>query len=77
MMSPGKKQTFSSFVGVGASGGASNRIDAADQRIIGGMDVYVSDFGEMAVVPNRFQRSSVLPERGCFNLRRRATRNHR
>ena len=58
MMSPSKKQTFSSFVGVGASGGASNRIDAADQRIIGGMDVYVSDFGEMAVVPNRFQRSS-------------------
>lgn len=58
MMSPAKKQTFSSFVGVGASGGASNRIDAADQRIIGGMDVYVSDFGEMAVVPNRFQRAS-------------------
>lgn len=57
MMSPAKKQTFSSFVGVGASGGASNRIDAADQRIIGGMDVYVSDFGEMAVVPNRFQRA--------------------
>jgi len=57
MMAPAQKQTFSSFVGVGATGGASNRIDAADQRIIGGMDVYVSDFGEMAVVPNRFQRS--------------------
>jgi hypothetical protein len=57
MMAPSQKQTFSSFVGVGASGGASNRIDAGDQRIIGGMDVYVSDFGEMAVVPNRFQRS--------------------
>ncbi|MEK9897002.1 MAG: DUF5309 family protein [Burkholderiaceae bacterium] len=25
--------------------------------MLGGMDVYVSDFGEMAVVPNRFQRS--------------------
>jgi len=57
MMAPAQKQTFSTFVGVGASGGASNRIEAADQRIIGGMDVYVSDFGEMAVVPNRFQRS--------------------
>jgi len=57
MMAPSQKQTFSSFVGVGASGGSSNRIEAADQRIIGGMDVYVSDFGEMAVVPNRFQRS--------------------
>lgn len=57
MMAPAQKQTFSSFVGVGASGGSSNRIEAADQRIIGGMDIYVSDFGEMAVVPNRFQRS--------------------
>ncbi len=57
MMSPSQKQTFSSFVGVGAAGGSSNRIEANDQRIIGGMDVYVSDFGEMAVVPNRFQRS--------------------
>jgi hypothetical protein len=57
MMAPGQKQNFSSFVGVGASGGASNRTDTADQRIIGGMDVYVSDFGEMAVVPNRFQRN--------------------
>ena len=57
MMAPSQKQTFSSFVGVGATGGASNRIEAGDQRIIGGMDVYVSDFGEMAVVPNRFQRS--------------------
>jgi hypothetical protein len=57
MMAPSKKQTFSSFVGVGATGGSSNRIEAGDQRIIGGMDVYVSDFGEMAVVPNRFQRA--------------------
>lgn len=57
MMAPAQKQTFSSFVGVGGSSGVSNFNDVADQRIIGGMDVYVSDFGEMAVVPNRFQRS--------------------
>jgi hypothetical protein len=57
MMAPAKKQTFSTFVGVGASAGASNYIDAGDQRIIGGMDIYVSDFGELAVVPNRFQRA--------------------
>jgi hypothetical protein len=57
MMAPAQKQTFSSFVGVGGSAGVSNFNDVADQRIIGGMDVYVSDFGEMAVVPNRFQRS--------------------
>jgi hypothetical protein len=56
MMAPSQKQTFSSFVGVGGASGVSNFNDVADQRIIGGMDVYVSDFGEMAVVPNRFQR---------------------
>jgi hypothetical protein len=56
MMHPSQKQTFSSFVGVGGASGVSNYTDTADQRIIGGMDVYVSDFGEMAVVPNRFQR---------------------
>ena len=57
MMAPSQKQTFSSFVGVGGASGVSNFNQVADQRIIGGMDVYVSDFGEMAVVPNRFQRS--------------------
>jgi len=57
MMAPSQKQTFSSFVGVGGASGVSNYTDTSDQRIIGGMDVYVSDFGEMAVVPNRFQRS--------------------
>ena len=57
MMAPSQKQTFSSFVGVGGASGVSNFNDVADQRIIGGMDIYVSDFGEMAVVPNRFQRS--------------------
>lgn len=57
MMAPAQKQTFSAFVGVGGASGVSNYTDTSDQRIIGGMDVYVSDFGEMAVVPNRFQRS--------------------
>ena len=57
MMAPSAKQTFSSFVGVGGASGVSNFTDTADQRIIGGMDVYVSDFGEMAVVPNRLQRA--------------------
>jgi len=57
MMKPSQKQTFSSFVGVGGASGVSNFTDTNDERIIGGMDVYVSDFGEMAVVPNRFQRA--------------------
>jgi len=57
MMKPSQKSTFSSFVGVGGASGVSNWTDTADGRIIGGMDIYVSDFGEMAVVPNRFQRA--------------------
>jgi hypothetical protein len=74
MMAPAKKQIFSTFVGVGGASGVSNYIDATDQRIIGGMDIYVSDFGELAVVPNRFQRARDVwildPEYyGCAYLR--------
>jgi len=57
MMAPAKKQIFSTFVGVGGASGVSNFTHTADQRIIGGIDIYVSDFGELAVVPNRFQRA--------------------
>lgn len=46
------KQAMSSF-----TGGATRTVDAADKRLTAAIDVYVSDFGELAVVPNRFQRS--------------------
>lgn len=49
------KQTVSSFAGI-----AAQRYMASGEgqsTIIGAADVYVGDFGSLAVVPNRFQRS--------------------
>ena len=50
MMGPAAKQTFSSFTG------NSTRIDKGeDAKVYAAVDVYVSDFGELKAVPNRFQ----------------------
>lgn len=49
-----QKQTFSGFTGI-----AVNRYEMTKPQmgaIIGAADVYVSDFGKLAVVPNIFQR---------------------
>ena len=52
MLSPAAKQTFSSFTG------NSTRFDKGeDQKLFAAVDVYVSDFGELKVIPNRFQRA--------------------
>ena len=52
MLSPAAKQTFSSFTG------NSTRFDKGeDQKLFAAVDVYVSDFGELKVIPNRFQRT--------------------
>ena len=50
MMGPAAKQTFSSFTG------NSTRMDKSeDGKLYSAIDVYVSDFGEIKAVPNRFQ----------------------
>jgi hypothetical protein len=46
------KQALSAF-----SGGATRNIDATGKTLVNAIDIYVSDFGTMKVVPNRFQRS--------------------
>lgn len=46
------KQAMSSF-----TGNATRTVDASDKRLTAAIDVYVSDFGELSVIPNRFQRS--------------------
>lgn len=46
------KQALSAF-----SGGSTRNIDATAKTLVNAVDVYVSDFGTMQVVPNRFQRS--------------------
>ena len=52
MVGPGQKQTFSTFTG------GSTRFDKSeDKSITASVDVYISDFGTLQVVPNRFQRS--------------------
>jgi hypothetical protein len=46
------KQALSAF-----SGGNTRNQDATAKTIVNAIDVYVSDFGTMQVIPNRFQRS--------------------
>ena len=53
MMSPTHKQLASAFNGV-----ATKYKDASDKVSIGTTDIYVSDFGEVAFVPNRHQNAN-------------------
>ena len=53
MMSPSHKQLASAFAGV-----ATKYKDASDRVSIGTTDIYVSDFGEVAFVPNRHQQAN-------------------
>jgi hypothetical protein len=46
------KQKFSGF-----TGGATRTDDAEDKRITAAVDVYVSDFGTLKVIPSRFSRT--------------------
>ena len=52
MVGPSQKQTFSSF-----TGNATRMDKAEDGKVYAATSVYVSDFGELEVVPNRFQRA--------------------
>jgi hypothetical protein len=56
MVNPGHKQTVSAFAGI-----AAQRYMAPSNEpttIIGAADVYLSDFGTISVVPNRFMNST-------------------
>lgn len=52
MLGSFNKQAMSSF-----TGNATRTVDASDKRLTAAIDVYVSDFGELSVIPNRFMRS--------------------
>jgi hypothetical protein len=52
MLPPAAKQTFSTF-----TGNATRMDKSEDQKLYAAVDVYVSDFGEIKAVPNRFMRS--------------------
>ena len=51
MLPPLAKQTFSTF-----TGNATRFDKSEDGKLFASIDVYVSDFGEIKAVPNRFQR---------------------
>lgn len=52
MLGGTQKQTFSTFTG------SSTRFDKGeDKQVTAAVDVYVSDFGTLKAVPNRFQRA--------------------
>lgn len=52
MVGPSQKQTFSTF-----TASTTRFDDADDKKLVAAVDVYVSDFGTLKVVPNRFQRT--------------------
>lgn len=54
MVGPFNKQRASAFGGIGAT--RFNVNGAKPATIIGAADIYVSDFGNLEIVPNRFQR---------------------
>ena len=49
-MSPNHKELFSAFAGIAVN--RSNVDDNKQARIVGGADVYMSNFGEMTIVPH-------------------------
>jgi hypothetical protein len=52
IMGPAAKQTFSTF-----TGNATRMDKSEDTKLYTSIDVYVSDFGELKAVPNRFSRT--------------------
>jgi hypothetical protein len=53
MMTPAHKQLASAFTGVSTA-----YRDASSMSVIGAVDIYVSDFGELSFVPNRLQNAN-------------------
>ena len=49
------KQAMSGLVNGGTAGTAQRTVDGNAKTVTAAIDIYVSDFGSLAVVPNRFQ----------------------
>lgn len=54
MVGPTQKAVVSAFAGIATR---FKDVPSGQAAIVGAADVYVSDFGEISVVPNRFQRN--------------------
>lgn len=57
MMGPGNKVVASAFAGLAVNRVNQNVKGADMMAIVAAADIYVSDFGKVAFVPNRFQRN--------------------
>ena len=55
MVGPTTKQEFSAFSGIAT---LFQNVDKTQGTIIGGADLYISDFGRHTIVPNRFSRDA-------------------
>jgi hypothetical protein len=64
MVNPAHKQTVSAFAGIAAQRYMAPSNEAT--TIIGAADVYLSDFGSMAVVPNRFMNATNACDETAF-----------
>jgi hypothetical protein len=72
MVSPAKKQETSAFSGI-----AVNRYNISGAKpgvVIGAVDIYVSDFGNLEVVPNRFMPTDLVYGIDFDQVRRRTLR---
>lgn len=54
MVGPSNKQTVSSFPGIAAQ--RYQAPSSGQTTIVGAADLYISDFGQLSIVPNRFMR---------------------
>ena len=70
MLGSFNKQAMSAFVGGGTSGPAQRTVDGDATRVNTAIDIYVSDFGSLAVKPNRFmvQSSALVLETDMWSL---------
>lgn len=57
-LTPSHKAGFSAFAGIATSRYQVGKGKGEQTRIIGGADVYVSDFGELTIVPNYVQATA-------------------
>ena len=70
MLGSFNKQAMSGWVGGTAGGSAQRTVDGDASRVNTAIDIYVSDFGSLAVVPNRHmvQESVLVLEMDKFKL---------
>lgn len=57
-LTPSHKSGFSAFTGIATSRYQVGKGKGEQTRIIGGADIYVSDFGELTIVPNYVQATA-------------------